>query len=137
MTGIMGTNRLVLLCAAIFHAEGFWVSGSMPRRNNNPGDILDHTGRNTAYPDRVTGVGVAVHEVLLMLSGTSRVYFYSMTWRTIADRWTGGDNAAAWCASVCDDLGVDPDSTLGEFAGVTAAQLASSPAPAPPADPAA
>jgi hypothetical protein len=108
--------RIALLTAAIFHAEGFWVPGSLPRRNHNPGDLLNHAGANVPYSSIIAGAAAAVREVRLIVTNRSEVYRLSMTWQRVAQLWTGGDNAAAWCASVCDDLGVDPDSTLEQFA---------------------
>ena len=129
--------KVAMASAAVAHAEGFWVPGALPRRNNNPGDLLDHTGDKDRFSTRTVGWNQLLNQWALMLGGRSHVYHLNMTWRRVALLWTGGDNAAAWCASVCDDLGVEPDSTLGEFAGVTpapqTAQAPSAPAPASPA----
>ena len=118
--------RIAIAFAAIAHAEGFWVPGSLPRRNHNPGDLLDAAGRNPQYADILTGAAATVRELVLIFTRASRVYSLAMTWRRMSQLWTGGDNAAAWCAAVCDDLGVDPDSTLQQFADPD--QLAPAPA---------
>jgi hypothetical protein len=109
-------SRVALLVAAVMHAEGFWVHDALPRRHHNPGDFLDSEGNNIAYPDILAGVFELVHEVKLMLTGASKVYKPEMPWRRVAELYTGHDNAAAWCASVCFDLDVAPDCTLGQFA---------------------
>ncbi len=111
-------SRVALLAAAIMHAEGFWVHDSLPRRHRNPGDILDHEGNNIAYDTMLAGMFELLHEIKRMLTGESHVYAPAMSWRKVAELWTGGDNAAAWCASVCADLDVAPDSMLGQFAGL-------------------
>lgn len=110
-------SRVVLILAAVMHAEGFWIPGSRPRRNHNPVDMLSTDGTNTEYPTIVEGVDAGLHQWVLMLGGRSHVYSIAMTWRQVAHTWTGGDNADAWCESVCDDLGVDPESTLRDFIG--------------------
>jgi hypothetical protein len=128
-------GRVVALCSAIFHAEGFWVASSRPRQHHNPGDMLGHDGLNIQYADFEDGAAAAAHQVMLMLRGESHVYSLAMTWRRVAQLWTGGDNADQWCESVCDDLGVLPDSTLGAFAAPLALaavqQLTQQTAPAP------
>lgn len=128
-------GRIVELASAIFHAEGFWTPGARPRRNNNPGDMLDHTGQNIRYADLEDGAAAAAHQVMLMIRGESHVYELGMTWRRVAQLWTGGDNAAAWCEAVCDDLQVSPDSTFGLWVRplqlANPATQAADPAPSP------
>jgi hypothetical protein len=109
--------RVSLLAAAIAHAEGFWVHDAEPRRHHNPGDMLDQAGVNKSFPSSLDGWEALAQQVARMLDSESHVYTPAMTWRRVAELWTGGDNAAAWCASVCADLDVAPDSMLGQFAG--------------------
>jgi hypothetical protein len=108
--------RAALLAAAIMHAEGFFVHDALPRRHRNPGDLLDAEGVNRQFENPVAGVDALLDQIRIMLIGTSHVYTADMTWRKVAELWTGGDNAAAWCAAVCYVLDVAPDSTLGQFA---------------------
>jgi hypothetical protein len=126
----MGNNvmpQIAILFAAIAHAEGFWVPGSRPRRNHNPGDLIGKDGVNTPYPDILAGAAALHSQLALMLAGSSHVYSLQMTWRHVSLLWTGGDNAAGWCMAVCEDLGVDPDSTIADFVRAVRA-----PAPAAP-----
>src|SRR5258708_28527427 len=121
------TTLIALLFAAIAHAEGFWVPGSLPRRNHNPGDLLGKDGVNRQFPDILDGAKALYNQITLMLVGGSHVYTHAMTWRTVSMLWTGGDNAAGWCMSVCEDLGVDPDSTIADFVRVVTAPAPSTP----------
>lgn len=132
--------RLALCCAAAAHAEGWWVPGAVPRRNHNPGDIMDHAGRPQTFSDPLDGWRALVREWQLILSGTSGVYKVGMTWRRVAQLWTGGDNPNGWCAAFCEDLGVDPDSTVTQFLNPQLQRPPDPPAapagaPSPPAQP--
>jgi hypothetical protein len=109
-------GKAALLAAAIAHAEGYWIAGAFPRRHSNPGDLIDHTGNKHVFASPAEGFAALVLQVELMLTGRSHVYLWAMSWQRVAQLWTGGDNAATWCASVCDDLDVSPASTLGAYA---------------------
>lgn len=104
--------RLVALCSAIEHAEGFWVPNARPRRNNNPGDLVGDGAVDHSFGTRLQGFDALAWKVARILAGQSTVYALTSSWLEFAERWTGGDNAAAWCESVCDDLDVYGESTL-------------------------
>jgi hypothetical protein len=117
-------DRVWDCCRAIAFAEGYHVSGSNPARLNNPGDISDgrgtfgsefHSGSNiTRFPDAVTGWQWLYTKVARAASGKSTVYDPSMSWREIGAIWAP-PNAEVWASNVAGNLGVDSDSSLGDY----------------------
>jgi len=100
------------------------VSGSRPRRNNNPGDLeRDITGKGAGwdgpyviYPTSQDGREALEHQVRLMFGG-SRIYKPSMTIAEVARRYTATD-PAAWAQNVAGRLGVTVDTRLDEIAAL-------------------
>jgi hypothetical protein len=119
-SGGLTNPQIAALANAIARAEGFGVAGAVPTRANNPGDLaVGDIGHGVANSAGVTIFGsasdgwAALYNQLLSIFGeTSHVYSPAMTFSEMADKWTGGDNAAAWAANVADALGVTPDTTL-------------------------
>jgi hypothetical protein len=117
-------DRIWNCCRAIAYAEGYNVAGSNPARLNNPGDISDgravyssefHSGSSiTTFPDANTGWQWLYTKVARAASGESRVYDPSMSWREIGAIWAP-PNAEVWASNVAGHLGVDPDSSLGDY----------------------
>ena len=105
---------------AIGKAEGFGVTGAIPTRANNPGDlVLGSVGFGTLgtkgitiYPTFDQGVRALYRELNLILTNTSRVYTNSMTFSQIAVLWTGNDNPIGWASTVAKSLNVFPDTTI-------------------------
>ena len=116
----------VNLAQAIAFAEGFYVSGSRPARNHNPGDMkADLIGRANGFDSD----GFAVYatdddgwknlyaQVNAWLNGTSR---YHSSQSTIADLaglgsetgYTSTDQAS-WASNVAAKLGVETDTQIG------------------------
>lgn len=104
--------QLAALAAAIAHAEGFWVPGARPRRNNNPGDLVADGATAGGFASRLAGFDALTWKLARLLAGSSHTYPLTLTWREFAERWTGNEAAAAWCDAVTDDLNVDPATTL-------------------------
>ena len=108
---------------AIAFAEGYFVPGSRPRRNNNPGDLeRDVTGKGIAwdgpyviYATTQDGREALQHQVRLMFSG-SHIYKPSMTIAAVARRYTATDSAI-WALNVAARLGVTVATRLDEIAG--------------------
>jgi hypothetical protein len=113
---------------AIAYAEGFYVNGSRPQRNNNPGDLtLDTIGKGIgkdgpfiiyATPD--DGWEALKRQVSLILTNTSNVYNTNMTIQDMANRYTTTEQEA-WALNVAGKLGVSPDtkiSTILETAAI-------------------
>lgn len=108
---------------AIAFAEGANVKGDNPDRLNNPGDISDwantygyeqHSGSKvTHFPDKETGWNKLYQKLVNIGEGVSESYSPDMTWTQIAQKWAG--NWRNWVSNVTAQLGVDPNSTFGDF----------------------
>ncbi len=111
------------IARAIAIAEGANVEGSNPDRLNNPGDISDgagtfgsqaHSGSNvTTFPDKATGWSWLYNKLENIALGKSHVFSPSMTWTGFAQKYAG--NWQNWVANVTRELGVDPNSTFGDY----------------------
>lgn len=119
-------DRIWDCCRAIAYAEGYNVAGSNPATLNNPGDISDgattygfetHAGSNiTKFPDAATGWRWLWSKLNNAATGNSSVYDPSMSWNEIGALWAP-PNAGVWASNVAGALGVDPDSSLGDYVG--------------------
>jgi hypothetical protein len=103
---------------AIAFAEGYFVSGSRPRRNNNPGDLeRDLTGKGIGwdgpyviYPTAEDGRQALEHQVRLMFAG-SHIYKPSMTIAEVAHHYTSTE-ADLWALNVAHYLRVTTETRL-------------------------
>jgi hypothetical protein len=112
---------------AIATTEGFYVSGSVPQRANNPGDTTDagDVGNGVIQTDGPNGAKITIfsnatdgwnelyRKVRRMLSGASEVYLLSMTVEEVGMKYSGDAN---WGKNVATALGVQPTTTLAEIA---------------------
>jgi hypothetical protein len=106
---------------AIAFAEGYFASGSRPRRNNNPGDLeRDLTGKGVGwdgsyviYPNPGDGLEALQHQVRLMFAG-SHIYKPSMTIAEVARHYTLTD-PDIWARNVAGHLGVSMNTKLEEI----------------------
>ena len=105
---------------AIAAAEGFNVAGSIPQRNNNPGDIMSG-GSYVVYNSITEGWQALYDQVHLMFFGGSKYYNPSMTISQVAYLYADGANdpsgAQNWAQNVANYLGVTPDATLNSLMG--------------------
>ena len=108
---------------AIATAEGFFVNGSRPQRNNNPGDIMSG-GSFVVYNSISDGWNALYNQVSLMFTGGSSYYNPSMTIGQVAQVYVDGPNATgmspgatAWMNNVASVLGVSPGTTLATLMG--------------------
>jgi hypothetical protein len=122
MCGIDISDAVISKIAdAIAFAEGYFVSGSRPRRNHNPGDLeLDVTGKGVGkdgpylmYANEKDGREALEHQVRLMFGG-SHIYKPSMTIAEIARHYTATDQAL-WARNVASHLGVTVDTRLDDI----------------------
>lgn len=111
---------------AIARAEGYFVTGSVPDRANNPGDLKSPTFTFAGEREgQVLGEGIAVFEsadagwnalyrqLFLIVTGQSSVYNLDMTIAQMAERWTGSaTEAAAWANNVATQMGVSTQTRL-------------------------
>lgn len=111
------------IAQAIATAEGYFVSGSRPANNNNPGDISDLTmGEITATGSDAGGLSIFASisdgwnalyaKIQNILSGQSSVYSPDASLSTIGNTWSDGD--PNWAANVASSLGVSPDNSLND-----------------------
>lgn len=116
-------DRVKRLAEAIARAEGFYVAGSRPLRNNNPGNLtvdLEGGGRATGrdgslmvYPTPAEGWADLYLQIELMFSGGSRYYFPSMTIEEMARKYTATQQEA-WAQNVASALGVSVNTKISE-----------------------
>jgi hypothetical protein len=107
---------------AIATAEGFFVPGSRPQRNHNPGDFeTDITGAGVGfdgpyviYPSDSAGWAALDKQVGMMLDGTSHIYNPNMTIAQVAQHWTATEQTA-WAENVAAQLGVTVFTRLSEI----------------------
>jgi hypothetical protein len=103
---------------AIATAEGYFVAGSKPQRNNNPGDIMSG-GQFVVYPTAETGWQALYNQVYLMFFGGSAIYNPSMTISQVAYHYADGLHdpvgAANWADNVAGFMGVSVDTTLQDL----------------------
>jgi hypothetical protein len=108
-------QSIIALASAITTAEN-----SDPKYNN-PGDL-----KPPSWPGATFGAGIAVfgspqeglarlyHQLNLIRGGLSRVYTLDDTIATMAQKWTGGNNAGYWAQSVAQFTGYTIDTPLSE-----------------------
>jgi hypothetical protein len=110
------TDAITSFANAIATAEGFFVSGSRPQRNNNPGDLtVDTTGTGIGkdgafivYATISDGWDALYKQVRLMLTDASAYYNSGMTIRDIASIYTSTEQSS-WAANVANALGISID----------------------------
>ena len=125
------SNQTQVIAQAIAKAEGFGASPTnIPTSRNNPGNIKDASGNIIQYATPQQGWDALYNQVNLMISGQSAFYSPDMTWNQIAALYVTGNPGSSggqnWANNVSSTLGVDPNSTLGDYlsgGGSTAASL--------------
>lgn len=113
------------IAKAIATAEGFYVSGSLPQRANNPGDLeLGDKGwgvlnGKTIFPSASQGWQALYGIVQGWLDGSSKIYSPDWTIQDVANEYVGGQqnpttDSIAWASNVADTLGVSTDTPIGQ-----------------------
>lgn len=114
-------GRIPRIAEAIAYAEGFYVDGSRPRRNNNPGDLTRSLGFSTMGLDGIyiifstlqDGWNALYKQVELILTNRSGVYTSEMTILDVAQRYTT-TQPVEWAQNVAVRLGVTVDTKISE-----------------------
>ena len=121
MPDVSITDQVQKIAQAIATAEGFFVAGSRPQRNNNPGDMtLDLIGRSTGkdgpfvvYATADDGWANLYAQVQKWLDGSSSHATSDSTISDIASFYTTTDQAS-WATNVANQLGVSIDTPIGQ-----------------------
>ena len=110
---------------AIAHAEGFYVSGSRPARNNNPGDFKNWGGfptdndGYTIFPDDATGWTRLDRFLNEIKNGTSPEFNSGMTFQQMGFVYADGvhDPAGArnWTNDVVNFMGANVTDSIGDY----------------------
>ena len=109
------------IAEAIATAEGYFVAGSRPERNNNPGNLTDDFGYQTigkdgsfpVFVNAAAGWAALKDQVRMMLDGTSRHYRPDMTIAEMAAVYTATEKDA-WAANVARELGVSTETPINQ-----------------------
>lgn len=118
----------VKIAQAIATAEGFYVDGSRPQRNHNPGDMTQDligqaTGKDgpfVVYATDADGWECLYAQVNAWLDGTSRYHSADSSINDLAglgsETGYSATDQRSWAATVATSLGVDGDTSLGDIA---------------------
>jgi hypothetical protein len=112
------------IATAIASAEGYGPPGNIPTKANNPGDLcLGDLGSGTitssggekitVFPTSDAGWQALYSQVSLMCNNQSGNYNTGMTWAQIGAKYAGANTP--WGQNVANALGVDVNSTLGDY----------------------
>jgi L-asparaginase II len=112
------------LAQAIATAEGFYVAGSRPQRNHNPGDMTqDLIGKAIAkdgffvvYANDADGWANLYAQINLWLSGGSSHANAQSTISDLSGFYTT-DNQSTWAINVANSAGVTVDTPISVFEG--------------------
>jgi hypothetical protein len=117
------TPNVQKIAEAIAFAEGFYVAGSRPARNHNPGDMtadligksVGHDGPFVVYSTDDDGWENLRRQISLWLYGGSSHATPDSTITDLSEFYTTTDQTA-WAANVANHLGVSTDTSIGEIA---------------------
>lgn len=123
--GEFGDAAINFFTNAIAKAEGYGVTGAIPTRANNPGDLVIPNWQGQKLGSEGISVFITPNEgwnrlkyqLYLIGSGQSHVYSLTMTIADMAKKWTR-TNPDVWASIVASSIGTTTDVTLGDlFAG--------------------
>lgn len=117
----LATTSVQKIAQAIALAEGFYVSGSRPARNHNPGDMTaDLIGKSVGmdgafvvYANDNDGWANLYAQIQLWIDGGSSHATAQSTIVQISSFYTTTDQTA-WATTVANQLGVSIDTPIGE-----------------------
>jgi hypothetical protein len=121
IVGAVADSVVEKLANGIALAEGYFIPGSRPSRDNNPGDLtIDTIGRAigkdgiyVVYATPQDGMDALRQQVRLMFGG-SHIYNPSMTIQEVAGHYTTTD-VDAWAVNVATAAGVTTDTRLSDI----------------------
>jgi hypothetical protein len=119
--GLNTPDNVKRIARAIASAEGFYVSGSRPARNHNPGDMtadligkkVGMDGSFVVYATDDDGWEDLYKQIDLWLNGGSAHATSDSTITDISQFYTTTDQTA-WATNVANSLGVSLDTSIGE-----------------------
>ena len=117
----VSSSSVQKIAQAIATAEGFYVAGSRPARNHNPGDMTaDLIGKSVGmdgsfvvYMTDSDGWQNLYTQIQEWLSGTSSHATSASTISQISQFYTTTDQSS-WATTVANELGVSLDTPIGE-----------------------
>lgn len=116
-------DNIVKFATAIAEYEGFFKSGTRPRRNNNPGDlkIYDnsqmHDGNGfRIFPSEIEGWTALIHQILIDVNRglTLRSFFAG---NSNYPGYAPGQQAYNYIKYVAEKTGFNPDTPLVNYIG--------------------
>jgi hypothetical protein len=119
--GLNTPDNVKRIAQAIATAEGFYVAGSRPARNHNPGDMtadligkkVGMDGAFVVYSTDDDGWENLYHQIGLWINGGSSHATAQSTISDLSQFYTTTDQTA-WAATVANSLGVSLDTPIGE-----------------------
>jgi hypothetical protein len=120
--GVVFTGSVIeKLSKAIARAEGFYVAGSRPARNHNPGNMtrdlignaIGKDGPFVVFANDEDGFANLRRQLWLVWGGSS-FYNPGMTIAQFAAVWTATEQKA-WAKNVADSLGVSVDTQIQQL----------------------
>jgi hypothetical protein len=121
-TGIVFQSAVIdKLSKAIARAEGFYVAGSRPARNHNPGNMtldlikkaIGKDGPFVVYATDADGFE-NLRRQLWLIWGGSAYYNPTMTLAEFADVWTATESDS-WAKNVANSLGVSVNTQIQQL----------------------
>jgi hypothetical protein len=111
------------LAELIATEEGFYVKGSVPNRNNNPGD-LRHSPESTHLPGDPDGIGIIPSEAEGWADLERQLELYAARGLTLAQAIyefapPTENDSAQYLAFVCTGLGCTPDTLVSDALTIT------------------
>lgn len=106
---------------AIAHAEGFYVSGSRPARNHNPGDLENWPGVPTdgegysVFASDSDGWQALEQQLNAIRNSASRHYSSGMSFAAMGFIYAGGDPGGNWARNVASFLGANVSDPIGDW----------------------
>lgn len=106
---------------AIARAEGFYVEGSRPARNNNPGDLRAWPGAEedsdgyAVFDTPERGWAALESQLKVIRDGQSHFYSLSMTFSQMGKIYAGGDPGGNWARNVAAALSAGVDDSIGDY----------------------